>query len=117
MIRIAVDAAETLPIKAIICNTAVGKSARCCAAYRPRVPIYAFSYRSNVVRQLALVYGVYAECNEFMDSMAELSKDTARRLIEERRLRPEDKVVMLSKNSQARSSNNLFCLGEVREFV
>ena len=41
----------------------------------------------------------------------------ARRLIAEKRLRPEDKVVMLSKNSQARETNNLLCLGEVREFV
>lgn len=69
------------------------------------------------MRQLALVYGVYAEYNEFMESTVELSKETARRLIAEKRLRPEDKVVMLSKNSQARETNNLLCLGEVREFV
>lgn len=117
MIRTAVDAAERLPIRAIVCNTAEGKSARCCAAYRPPVPVYALSYRRCVVRQLALVYGVYAEYNEFMESTVELSKETARRLIAEKRLRPEDKVVMLSKNSQARETNNLLCLGEVREFV
>lgn len=52
-----------------------------------------------------------------MESTVELSKETARRLIAEKRLRPEDKVVMLSKNSQARETNNLLCLGEVREFV
>ncbi len=117
MIRTAVDAADSLPVRAIICNTGVGKSARCCAAHRPRVPIYAFSYRSIVVRQLALVYGVYSIRNEFMDSMLELTKDTAHRLITEKFLQPDDKVVMLSKNSQARATNNLFCLGEVREFV
>ncbi len=117
MIRTAVDAARTLPIQAIICNTGEGKSARCCAAYRPRVPIHALSYRRTVVRQLALSYGVYAEYNEYMESTTELSKETARRLIAEKQLKSEDKVVMLSKNSQARETNNLVCLGELREFV
>lgn len=117
MIRTAVGAAEALPLRAIVCNTAEGKSARCCAAYRPLVPIYALSYHRCVVRQLALVYGVYAEYNEFMESTVELGKETARRLIAEKWLRPEDKVVMLSKNSLARETNNLICLGEVREFA
>jgi len=117
MIRTAVDAARTLPIRAIICNTGEGKSARCCAAYRPRVPIHALSYRRTVVRQLALSYGVYAEFNEYMENTTELSRETARRLIADKQLKSEDKVVMLSKNSQARETNNLVCLGELREFV
>ena len=117
MIRAAVGAAEALDLRAIVCNTGEGKSARCCAAYRPLVPIYAFSYRKHVVRQLALVYGVYAEYNEFIEGMVELGHETARRLIDEKRLLPEERIVMLSKNSPARETNNLICLGEVREFI
>lgn len=117
MIRTAVGAAGSLPIRAVICNTGEGKSARCCAAYRPRVPVFALSYRRTVVRQLALSFGVCAEYNEYMESTTELSKKTARRLIAEKRLAPEDRVVMLSKNSPERPTNNLVCLGELREFV
>ncbi|WP_294505935.1 pyruvate kinase [uncultured Victivallis sp.] len=117
VIRAAVGAAEALDLRAIVCNTGEGKSARCCAAYRPLVPIYAFSYRKHVVRQLALVYGVYAEYNAFVEEMLELGHETARRLIDGKRLRPEEKIVMLSKNSPARETNNLICLGEVREFI
>ncbi|MDR0933194.1 MAG: pyruvate kinase, partial [Victivallales bacterium] len=80
MIHTAIGAANTLDIKAIVCNTAEGRSARCCAAYRPRVPIYALSFKRSVVRQLALVYGIYAEYNEFVKSSDELGKVTARRL-------------------------------------
>ncbi len=117
LIHSAVEAAERLPVRAIVCNTASGLSARLCAAYRPRKPIFAFSYNPGVVRQLSLTYGVYAGYNAFAEDVIDLTRQTCRTLIEEKRLAPDDKVAMLAKNSQSMERNNLFCLGAVKDFI
>lgn len=53
-------AAADRDVVAIACYTRTGRTARIIAALRPRVPILAYSPRSSVVAQLALVHGVEA---------------------------------------------------------
>ncbi len=54
----AIEATSRLPLKAIIASTKSGFTARLCAAYRNKCPLYAVSEDSRTVRELALTYGV-----------------------------------------------------------
>ncbi len=54
-------AAEMLDVRAIVCFTKSGFTARKMAVHRPRVPIVAFSTESTTCRQLQLVWGVVPE--------------------------------------------------------
>lgn len=54
-------AAEMLDVRAIVCFTKSGFTARKVAVHRPRVPIVAFSTESATCRQLQLVWGVVPE--------------------------------------------------------
>lgn len=54
-----VDAALQLPVCAIITPTISGFTARAVSHFRPRVPIIALTMDRNVMRKLALIWGVY----------------------------------------------------------
>ena len=115
IIHAAVRSAGDLPVKALVCNTGSGASARGCAAYRPRIPIYALSHHPQVVRQLSLVYGVTAEHCSCIEGPLELSRETARILLEKGDLERNDLVVLLSKNRPEIRRNNLCCIATLGE--
>ena len=54
-----VEAALSLPVKAIILDTWSGRTGRYLAEFRPKVPIYAMCYRGFTMRELALTYDIY----------------------------------------------------------
>lgn len=54
-----VDAALQLPVCAIITPTISGFTARAVSHFRPRVPIVALTMDRNVMRKLALTWGIY----------------------------------------------------------
>ena len=56
--RAAVHAAEELNVAVIVCPTRSGATARRIASFRPRMPIVGLGRSSEVVRSLALVWGV-----------------------------------------------------------
>ena len=56
--RAAVHAAQELNVAAIVCPTRSGVTARRVASFRPRMPIIGLSHLSEIVRSLALVWGV-----------------------------------------------------------
>ncbi|MDQ3939747.1 MAG: pyruvate kinase, partial [Actinomycetota bacterium] len=56
--RAAVHAAEELNVAAIVCPTRSGMTARRVASFRPRMPIVGLGDSSEIVRSLALVWGV-----------------------------------------------------------
>lgn len=62
--RSAVRASVNLPIKAIIIDSLSGRTARYLSAFRGLKPVYALCYRKNVMRELALSYGIEAEYGE-----------------------------------------------------
>ncbi len=66
--RSAVRASTNLPIKAIIADSLSGRTARYLAAFRSSKPVYTLCYRKDVMRELALSYGVYADFGEPMES-------------------------------------------------
>lgn len=60
----AVNASMVLPIKAIVVDTLSGRTARYMSAYRSSKPVYAVCYSKNVMREMALSYGVRATHQE-----------------------------------------------------
>lgn len=56
--RATCETASDLNLKAILCSTQSGSTARMVSKYRPRAPIVAVTPNQHVVRQLSLVWGV-----------------------------------------------------------
>jgi len=77
--RAAVRTASMLPIKAIVVDTLSGRTARYLAAFRSHLPVYARCYNDQVMRELALSYGIYPyftekpmSRDEFMNDLPEM---------------------------------------------
>jgi pyruvate kinase len=60
----AVGAVYQLGLKALVCPTLTGRSARYISSHRPSVPILALSPRREVVRRCAIYWGVRSELQE-----------------------------------------------------
>lgn len=58
--RSLVAATLKLPVKAIIFDTWTGRTGRYLAEFRPNVPIYAMCYNRFTMREMALIYDVFA---------------------------------------------------------
>lgn len=118
ILRSAVHAADFLPVKAIICSTLRGISARLCSAMRPKVLIYAPTPDEKTMRRLALSYGVVPLLSEFQDSVTQLHQHTLQVVAKSPHgLQDEDLVVMLDRHSNAASRNNLCCIATWGEML
>ena len=91
----AVAACETLPIKAIIVDTLTGRTANYIAAYRGKIPVYAFCYSEMVCRQMALTFGVEAYAINKKDSRDMFLTETLERLIAENKVTLSDTVAVI----------------------
>jgi pyruvate kinase len=60
----AVGAVYQLGLKAIVCPTNTGTTARLISAYRPRAPVLALSPRRDIVRRCQLLWGVQARIHD-----------------------------------------------------
>jgi pyruvate kinase len=60
----AVGAVYQLGLKALVCPTLTGTTARYLSSHRPQVPVLALSPRLDVVRRSAIYWGVRAEHQE-----------------------------------------------------
>jgi len=107
--------AEDLPMGAIAVFTETGNTARMVSKYRPKVPIYAFTYLPSVVHRLNLYWGVrpvrcrQARSAEQMVSMAE------QHLLRHGRLKPGDVLGVVAGTRQASGSTNLMRLHVVTD--
>jgi pyruvate kinase len=68
----AVGAVYQLGLKALVCPTQTGKTARLISSHRPQVPVLALSPRIETVRRCAIYWGVRAELNEEPDDTTAL---------------------------------------------
>ncbi|MED3962303.1 pyruvate kinase [Niallia taxi] len=64
--------ALNLDVKAVITPTASGQTARMISKYRPEAPIVAVTYDAHILRQLALVWGVYPRLSTRSESTDEM---------------------------------------------
>ncbi len=60
----AVGASYQLGLKALVCPTMSGGTARVISAYRPQAPVLALSPRPEVIRRCCLLWGVRGELNQ-----------------------------------------------------
>ena len=91
----AVDSANIVNAKAIICSTLSGQTAKDISNYRPSCPVVAISPNSKIVRGLSINYGIipvsvgYAETT---DELVELSLKASKEILD---LREKDQVVVV----------------------
>ncbi len=96
--KTAVEAALKLNARAIIADTSSGNSIRNMAGFRGRKPIFAHCYDRQVVRQLSLSFGVFAE---YIDKTKDSRDFVTRALMSHLNsgaLREEDLVVVIAGN-------------------
>ncbi len=94
--RSAVAASLRLPTKAIVLDTATGRTARYIASYRGRNPVFALCYDENVMRELALSYGIYASYSKTKKTTDEFTKDLLIPLLEQNKFNKKDLVVVVA---------------------
>jgi pyruvate kinase len=75
--QVAVAACYRLGLKAIICPTSSGRTARLISAHRPKVPVLAVSQRLETVRRMNLLFGISSTQAEDWTSIRKLLDDCA----------------------------------------
>jgi pyruvate kinase len=85
-------AAHELGLKALVCPTLSGRSARLISAHRPTVPIYALSPGRETVRRCGLMWGVQAGSMRRWETTEELIAASVRRVVELGWVNPGDRV-------------------------
>jgi len=96
--RTTVESAYTLPVKAIIADSLTGKTIKYLSAFRSPCPIYAVLYDQNIMRQLALSYGVYAFCMEPRQTTDELMIGIYNMLEGVKKFEKDDMVSVMASN-------------------
>ena len=91
----AIQACIDLPIKAIVISTRSGATARLVACHRGRVPIYAETFSKRVMRELALVYGVYPACIPKPKNTDDLVSKSVSVLIKDKIIQKKDLVLVI----------------------
>lgn len=93
--RSAVRACANLPIKAIIVDTMSGRTGRYLAAFRGKIPVYAMCYKPQVMRHLALSYGVSSEYMEPPTTRDHFLTDAISMMVDRGNLNPDDLVLII----------------------
>ncbi|MBE2320529.1 pyruvate kinase [Solirubrobacter sp. CPCC 204708] len=88
----ATRAAQELGLKALVCPTLSGRSARLISAHRPTVPIFALSPGRETVRRCGLMWGVQAASMRRYEVTEELIAAAAKRVVELGWCQPGDRV-------------------------
>lgn len=92
--RVSVRMTTMLPIKAIIVDTLSGRTARYLSAFRGGLPVYARCYEKNVMRELALSFGVRSYYSAKPSSRDEFMRDIPHMLLE-KGYQPNDQILVI----------------------
>lgn len=90
--RSLVAATLKLPVKAIIFDTWTGRTGRYLAEFRPKVPIYGMCYRDFIMREMALIYDIYAYPFDIQSSKEAFVENSIKILVADGKLRSGDLV-------------------------
>jgi len=93
-----VEAAQILPMTAIIADTTSGRTIRGLAAYRGKVTIYAQCYDKNTMRELSLSYGVHVDYMEPQKTSHEFIKQAINRLIKKNTFHLDNTIGVIAGN-------------------
>lgn len=91
----ALKAARELEPVAIVTSTTTGKTARYMSAYRSNTPVLAKCHSQQVVRQLALSFGVYPSYLPIKKNKLKIQKAAIQSLIREKAIKKEDLVIYI----------------------
>jgi pyruvate kinase len=94
--KTAVHASVELDARCIIADSFSGTTIRNLAAYRGAKPIYAMCYNENVVRELALSYGVVAHSVKLNRSADDFIQSSVSFVLNKQFAEIDDKVVLLA---------------------
>ena len=120
MVKAAVEASASLPVKGIIADTYSGNTVRGLAAYRGKALIYAHCYSLETMRALALSYGVYARFvydEENHDAFLEHALDY---LLRKREYSIDDTFVAVAGSFGKGAGTSLLeigSIGQLKEFI
>ena len=98
LVKSASECVNSLPIRAIICNTATGRTCRLLAAQRMDCTVYGLSFDSAVVRQMALLYGIHPLKIDYCENVDDLLPISVEKLLAEHKITRNDLVLLLSRN-------------------
>jgi pyruvate kinase len=105
----AVGAVYQLGLKAIVCPTHSGTTARLISAYRPKSPVLALSPRNDVIRSCCLMWGVHPVLHEEPLETLDLIETCARIAVEEGLVQQGDEIGITAGLPAGRSGGtNLF---------
>ncbi|WP_413847781.1 pyruvate kinase [Desulfobacula sp.] len=94
--KAAVKASLRLETKGIVADSFSGRSIRALAAYRGDSPIYAQVYNRQVMRQLSLSFGVFADYVQMDVNSIKPLKKAVSRLVEEKCFKDDDLIIVLA---------------------
>ncbi|MEQ8763344.1 MAG: pyruvate kinase [Planctomycetota bacterium] len=118
VIHAAVLAADELDARAIVVFTESGNTARLLSQWRPENAVFAFSYRPETVRRLAMVWGVRAlQLVDRYERTRDLLRDAERILLEEKLVSEGDTVVMIAGYQMAEGAANMMKVHRVGEGI
>ncbi len=115
--RSAVRACANLPIKAIIVDTISGRTGRYLAAFRGKIPVYAICYKPQIMRHLALSYGVSAEYMEPRTTRDHFLTDAISIMEERGKLKPDDLVLIIGGSFGPRDGASFMEISQVKNLV
>ena len=115
--KMLVEATNNLPIKALLCDSTSGRTARYLSAYRPSVPIYAQCYKKHVMRELALSYGVQSACIAPRNAKADFAKVVVESLVESNDIKTSDLVGILVGRYKTKTGASLAEINEVGQLL
>jgi pyruvate kinase len=111
-------AAKYLGAAGIVVFTASGATARLISRFRPPTPIYAFTPKEEVARQLALIYGVVPIVAPPTSSTDEMIRQMDTELQQHGYIKPNDEVVFVSGQPIGQpGSTNMMSLHRAEEIV
>ncbi|MDC1106313.1 pyruvate kinase [Prolixibacteraceae bacterium] len=115
----AVNAAnkEELDVKAIVTDSMTGRTARYLSAFRCDKPVLAKCHTPNVMRELALSYGVYADVIKGRKNKDKLVKSVLKGMIEEGTLVKEDNVVYVGGSFGVGAGTTFMEIGSVDQLT
>lgn len=114
----AIDATNKLPIKAIICDTLTGRTARYLSSFRGLIPIFVECYDKRVMRELSLSYGIRAEYMEQIEIMpGKFIQKALKPLLKNKLVHKNDLVLILAGSFGATHGASFIEISKVKEMI
>lgn len=117
MVKAAVEATASMPIRAIIADTSSGNTVRGLAAFRGHALIYAQCYSEETMRILALSYGVYSEVIENNVKHTKILKHAIQKLQKENNYDEKDMLAFVAGNFGKGAGASFLEIGRIDQLL